>query len=263
MKSAFITHEKAVKEHNQRAKEYNSYYQGAYSDYEQEIELDILLEVMPKNKEIKILDAAGGNGRLALPLAKKGFSNIYCVDLAQDMLKIGEEKIRFIKGDITNLKDFSDNFFDFSFCFGDALSYCDSVKALKEINRVTKKNAYILVDFKIFYRNLGKLVIKNDKENIGKLLKTRKYRGEEHSYEEINYTIEDIQQVVKKSGLRLLKIMGKETLYQYFLKKESKQLDKLFKERSNVNYFLQLDQKLRESPYFIPLSLEIVGVLTK
>ncbi len=267
-----IENRKVVEEHNKDAFKYDSNYEGIYNEYENELELDILLKYLPKNKKIKILDAAGGTGRLAIPLAEKGYSNIYCVDLADNMLRIGKkkvvnkkmtQKIEFIKEDVTNLKRFEENYFDFTFCFGTALSYCDPKKALKEFKRVTKPKGFIIVDFKSFYRNLGMLIQTKDKLRIKELIEKGIYSSKYHSYKEKNFKMKDIKKLMKDSKLKLIKMMGKNTLYQYFSKMNETNRNNLLRKKENKKYFLDIDRKMREDINFIPLSLEIVAVLKK
>ena len=266
-----ISHKKVVEEHNQFAEEYDSWYEGSYNEYVREIEADILLMYLPKNKDIKILDAAGGTGSLAIPLAEQGYQ-VYCIDLAEKMLSLGKVKAKkkkadkniiFKRVDITNMKEFKDNCFDFTFCFGTALSYCDPEKALKEFKRVTKKNCFIIVDFKSLYRNLGMLIVKKDEKRISKLLKTGLYSSDFHKYTEINYRIGDIENLVKKFKFKLGYILGKDIFYQYFSKLKSEDVDKIFNNQKNKKYFMDLDRQLRQNRNFIPLAIEIIAVLKK
>ncbi|MBI5065323.1 class I SAM-dependent methyltransferase [Candidatus Woesearchaeota archaeon] len=267
-----LSHEKVVEEHNKFAYEYDSYYTGRYNEFVREIELDILSEYLPKYKTVKILDAAGGTGGLAIPLAEKGYSNIFCVDLAEKMLRIGEtkalkkslsQKIKFIEGDITKLSQFHNNYFDFTFCFGTALSYCDAESALEEFKRVTKNKGFIVLDFKNFYRNLGMLIQNKDEFRVKKLMQKGIYSSKYHAFKEIDFRIEDIAALIRKSGLKLIKVLGKNTMYQYFSKIDEKKVNRLFKDKDDVDFFMQLDKKLREDASFIPLSLEIVAIVKK
>jgi len=48
---------------------------------------------LPKNKNAKILDGAGGTGRIRLPLAKMEYSVTLC-DISPGMLDVAKKKMR-------------------------------------------------------------------------------------------------------------------------------------------------------------------------
>ena len=135
--------------------------------------------------------------------------------------------------------------------------------ALKELKRVTKNKSIILVDFKSFYRNLGMLIQNKDKPRIKKLMENRVYSSKYHKFEEIDFKTEDVVTLIRKSGLKLIKILGKDTMYQYFSRMDEKKKNQLFKNKNDRDYFMQIDKKLRKDTKFVPLSNEIVAILKK
>ena len=140
-------------------------------------------EVKPK----KILDIATGTGDLAIELARLNPDEIIGADIAEDMLKIGETKIKkkgldnIIKletGDAENLK-YETGYFDaVTVAFG-VRNYENLLKGLQEMNRVLRPDGMVAIlefskpsafpvkniynfYFKHILPNIGKTVSKND-----------------------------------------------------------------------------------------------------
>ena len=125
---------------NKRAVSYDEYYKNFRGAVEHYVEWELLKKYLPKNKNVKILDAAGGTGRITLSLAKMGYSVTLCdispkmLDVAkQKMLKEGVlENVTILECNVCNMP-FADESFDFVLCYG------EGIKAVKELVRVTKK----------------------------------------------------------------------------------------------------------------------------
>jgi ubiquinone/menaquinone biosynthesis C-methylase UbiE len=56
------------------------------------VDWELLKGYLPINKDARILDAAGGTGRVALPLAKLGYSVALC-DISFGMLSVARQKL--------------------------------------------------------------------------------------------------------------------------------------------------------------------------
>lgn len=109
-----------------------------------------LKKYLPEDKNSLILDAGGGTGRWALPLAKMGYKVILC-DISRGMLEQAErkihkeglaDKVKIKEEDITNLS-FSEEMFDFVLCEDGPISISDSQKIVRELCRVLKKGKKI------------------------------------------------------------------------------------------------------------------------
>ncbi|MCD4786373.1 MAG: class I SAM-dependent methyltransferase [Candidatus Eremiobacteraeota bacterium] len=108
------------------------------------------------SKNARILDAGGGTGRKAIPLAREGFNNITVLDHAEGWLRLAEEKaesagvsdrLKIVKGDILDMSDFPDNSFDHVFSMGGAVVYCGNPgRALKEMARILKPGGKMIAD---------------------------------------------------------------------------------------------------------------------
>jgi ubiquinone/menaquinone biosynthesis C-methylase UbiE len=129
--------------HAETCDEWYKTFKGAVENY---VDWELLKKYLPKNKNAKILDAAGGTGRITLPLAKMGYSITLCdisprmLDVAkQKMLREGVyDKVKILECDIRKL-NFADESFDFVLCWDGAM------EAAKELIRVTKNGGRISV----------------------------------------------------------------------------------------------------------------------
>ena len=119
-----------------------------------ELEWEKLLKIhLNKDRHTKILDAGGGTGRLTLPLAKLGYQVTLC-DLSPGMLAIARDKLKeeglsdkveIKEADLTSLP-FHDEVFDLVVCLHGAFCMADSQIAVKELTRVMRSGAMIIVD---------------------------------------------------------------------------------------------------------------------
>lgn len=157
---------------NNHANTYDEYYKTFQGAVEHYVDWELLKNFVPKNKNIEILDAAGGTGRITLPLAKMGYSITLC-DISPKMLEIAQQKmlreavldkVKICKCDIRNLH-FNDESFDFVLCWDGNL---DDTKMLaaKELIRVVKKGGII----SIFLVNKWATVINSFYEKPDKIL---------------------------------------------------------------------------------------------
>ncbi len=111
------------------------------------------VKILGKNNPQIILDVATGTGDLAIEAVKLNPEKIVGVDIAEDMVKIGIEKIK--KKNLDNVIDlqvgdseelhFEDNFFDAAMVAFGVRNFENLEKGLFELNRVLKKDAMILV----------------------------------------------------------------------------------------------------------------------
>ena len=143
---------------NKRAKRYDEYYKNFKGAVEQYIDLYLLKRYLPKKKDARILDTAGGTGRITLSLLEMGYLVTLC-DISSGMLRVAREKIQ-KRGLLNQVKifgcdacdmPFPDGTFDFVICYG------VEMKALKELSRVTKRNGIISM---CIANNLGNAISK-------------------------------------------------------------------------------------------------------
>lgn len=129
---------------NKNADSYDEWYETFHGTVENYVDWKLLKEHLPRKKNARILDAAGGTGRITMPLAKMGYSVTLC-DISPRMLDVAKQKmlaegvldrVRIVECDIRDL-DFDDESFDFVLCWDGA------AEAAKELARVTKKGGRI------------------------------------------------------------------------------------------------------------------------
>ena len=123
------------------------YYDIASKDYDERVSRkpffrlldaltkDWLRRCLPKRKDVVVLDAGGGTGKWAIPIAELGYQ-VIIVDISKSMLEVANKKIRErklehliqIKQDDIESLDFPDKFFDFIFCEGDVSTHIKQLK---------------------------------------------------------------------------------------------------------------------------------------
>jgi len=131
---------------NNRADSYDEWYKTFRGAVENYVDWELLKKYLPRDRNAVILDAAGGTGRITLPLAKMGYSVTLC-DISPRMLDVAKRKMtregvldktKILKCNIRKLY-FADESFDFVLCWDGA------IEAAKELVRVTKRGGRISV----------------------------------------------------------------------------------------------------------------------
>jgi ubiquinone/menaquinone biosynthesis C-methylase UbiE len=178
-------------------------FQGAVEDY---VDWELLQKYLPKNKKAKILDAAGGTGRMTLRLAKRGYAVTLC-DISPNMLEVARQKmhreevsdrVKILECDVCSLR-FADESFDFVLCWDGAF------EAAKELIRVTKKGGKISV----FMVSKWSRAIDDFYENPGSSLALIESAGgyvedKEEKYRAVS--VEEARRSFEAEGIRVIEI---------------------------------------------------------
>jgi ubiquinone/menaquinone biosynthesis C-methylase UbiE len=146
LKDKYIDIESTRKRWDKHAKTYDKWYETFKGAVEHYVDWELLKTYLPKNRNAKILDAAGGTGRITVPLARMGYSVTLC-DISPKMLEKGKQKllkygvlnkVEIVECDVCNLC-FPDETFDFVLCWD------GGSESTKELIRVTKKGGKISI----------------------------------------------------------------------------------------------------------------------
>jgi len=142
------------KEWDERSISYDTYFNTFGGKLDEYLRWKSIKESLPEDKTARILDAGGGTGMVALPLAGMGYAVTLC-DLSPGQLGVAEEKLRkhglsekveIMEADIAELP-FPDECFDLVLAVRGPISLAtDPLKAVAELSRVTKRGGRICVD---------------------------------------------------------------------------------------------------------------------
>lgn len=130
---------------NKEADSYDNWLTAFKGHVGQRADLALLKKFLPESRNAAILDAAGGTGRLTVPLAQMGYSVTLCdvspgmLDVARRKVVTGEiaDNVSILVCDVRNLP-FADEVFDFTLCW-------DVPPAIAELIRVTKKGGSVSI----------------------------------------------------------------------------------------------------------------------
>jgi ubiquinone/menaquinone biosynthesis C-methylase UbiE len=198
--------ERMKKRWDERAKRYDKYYQTFEGAVEHYVDWELIKRHLPQNKDAKILDAAGGTGRITLPLAEMGYSVTLC-DISPGMLNVAREKllkegildkVEILECDVCKLR-FADESFDFVLCWN------GMIEAAKELIRVTKKGGKI----SIFLVNKWGAAISRFCEDPDSALALLRSETDYTYDEEEKYTavsVEEARKLFENEGIKVLEI---------------------------------------------------------
>ena len=194
------------KKWNEHAERYDEWYKTFHGAVEHYVDWELLKGYLPKNKDAKILDAAGGTGRITLPLAKMGYSVTLC-DISPGMLNVARKKLRkagvlnkveVCECDVYKLR-FAGESFDFVLCW-DGMA-----EAVKELIRVTKKGGAV----SIFLVNKHGVAIRKFREDAASALALLRLKlsyvyDEGKKYKAVS--VEETRELFEKERVKVIEI---------------------------------------------------------
>ena len=185
-------------------------------------------------KNDRILDIGAGTGKYSIYYSNQGF-DVTAVELVKHNLKVIEKNnknIKCILGNAIDLSKLPDNSFDITLLFGPMyhlISYEDKLKALNEAKRVTKKNGYIFISYcmneyaVITHGFLDNNIINEiDNKRVNKDYKITPKEDDLYSF----VRLEDINQLLKDSGLKREIILSQDGCSEYIKKSINKMNNK-------------------------------------
>lgn len=193
---------------DERASRYDAYYATFRGAIEHYVDWELLRRYLPESKEARILDAAGGTGRMTLPLARMGYRVTLC-DISPKMLEVARQKLRseglldrveVCPCDVRKLH-FPDESFDFVLCWN------GGIEALAEVVRVVKKGGKISV----FVVNRCRSAIDLFPQDPPAALALMESRAHDVYDEGVRYratTAEEARELFQAQGIHVLGIYG-------------------------------------------------------
>ena len=194
---------------NEHAERYDEWYKSFHGAVEHYVDWELLRPYLPKNRDARILDAAGGTGRITLPLAKMGYSVTLC-DISSGMLNVARQKLRragvldkveICECDVCKLR-FAEESFDFVLCWD---GMYEAVKAAKDLVRVTKKGGRISI---FLMDRVGAAVSRFSEDPDSALALLRSEQGYVYDEEEkrIAVNVDESRQLFEKEGIEVIDV---------------------------------------------------------
>ncbi len=231
--------------HSDISQDYDQLYTNAYWNICGEVEKSIFNQFLPKTKGV-ILDAGGGTGEFSIQYAQLGH-DVVLTDISSGMLKQAEKKIeklnlkkkiQVMHQDITSMKDLKSNSFDFVISLGDPVSFCgDEKKAIYELARVAKPEAYICITIDSYFHTMLELLKEKKFEELDQLQKTKKTKFPFEFFQH-NFQVQELKELFKEANLKVIKIFGIGNLIN---KLENKDFEALVKSEEGYKKLLHLE----------------------
>jgi len=177
---------------------------------------------IPTNPESVVLDAGGGTGRWALRMVRKG-CKVVLLDASEGMLKVAVEKVKqedltdritIKKGELARIS-YGNESFDMAFCEQTLFLFQKPDVLLKELNRVLKKGAFLVISAQNLYAQcLASLSDKPSPDDVDKALsilqrRTYSFMAKDGKVKIYTWTPLEFIEMLKRTGFNLEKIVGK------------------------------------------------------
>jgi ubiquinone/menaquinone biosynthesis C-methylase UbiE len=224
---------------DEHAKRYDAWYKTFHGAVEHHVDWQLLKGYLPKNRNAKILDAAGGTGRITLPLAKMGYSVTLC-DISKAMLNVAKQKlqkegltdkVQIAECDVHKLR-FQDETFDLVLCWD------GMIQASKELIRVTKKGGTLSI---FLFNKYGVAINKfhEDPDSALALLRSKLGYFYDEKEKHIAVTPTEAKEHFEKQGIKVINIYAVCGMQQLLsipkkLQESHKWDEKLFKQTTEM-----------------------------
>lgn len=239
------------------------YYRKTAEEYDKEYEVPVFKELYDKitwryiepylPKEGLVLDAGGGTGKWAIPIAERGLK-VIVYDISLEMLNAAlrklrehglENRIRVKQGDICNIA-FPDNHFDFALAEGDPISYCsDPDKAVGELYRVLKPGCYIAAGVDSLLRIIRHAVgLRHDLDAAFRILREKRFYAPKWGFHCWAFAPKDLKQLFTRHGFSVVKVVGKPVVF-------FREAEPLLQESKKTKKLLELELALCEEESII------------
>lgn len=268
------TLEEVINFHNKAAASYDNWLLAKFVN---DITWDFMKPYLPKSTSV-ILDAGGGTGLFAVPLAEKSHK-VVVVDVCKNMLDILKAKLEhsdlkhnidICEDDIRDLSRFESRSFDLVLCLNDpiSMSYPNHETAFSEIVRVARSGATIILSVKnktrYLYDSICDLIENFNTVDYNKRLeKTRLLDSLDFmKFKEMpvqTFTSESMKQLFLKNHVRILQMASTPVLIP-FGKITPDDIEKFLSFRQNYDFLLEMEKRHYKLPECLGLGLELMAV---
>ena len=250
------------KEWDELSISYDAYFNTFGGKLDEYLRWKLIKESLPEDKTARILDAGGGTGMVALPLAGMGYA-VTLFDLSPGQLRVAEEKLRkhelseaveIIEADIAELP-FPDEFFDLVLAVRGPISLAtEPSKAVVELSRVTKRGGRICVDVSSRYwaviRKYGR-----DPETALKLIRSElDHVHGAHGFGRV-FSPEELEETFERNGIEVTGIYGD---FAYYLPEEMRKATKW--EEKLYNQVTEMIERLSREPSVTGMGNDLILV---
>ena len=111
--------------------------------------LNKILKIIPKEKNLKILDAGCGEGQLLSRIAKIRGGELYGADATEVAIETARKKVAGVNFSLQNIDNlnYDDNFFDVVICTEVIEHISNYEKAIAELKRILKTGGLLIMTF--------------------------------------------------------------------------------------------------------------------
>jgi len=198
--------EDVKKRWDEHAERYDRWYDQFEGAVEHHVDWELLKVHLPKDRNAKILDAAGGTGRITLPLAEMGYSVTLC-DISPGMLNVARQKllregvldrVEICECDVCKLR-FTDESFDFVLCWD------GKIEAARELIRVTRKQGKISM---FLMNKFGTSISKfrEDPDSALALLRSKSNYVYDDEEKYVAVSVEEARDLFEREGVKVIDI---------------------------------------------------------
>lgn len=221
----------------------------------------------------RILDAGGGTGRWALPLARLGY-RVTLTDISAGMLEVARRKVEaeglsdrvdIRRMDICDMKDLPDEYFDLSMAQGDPLSYCgDPDRATSELARVTRSDGYVIASVDSRIQAIGAMV-NQDWDRAEQILSTGAMEWQDEDpalrFPIHAFTVGELRTLFERHGLQVVRILGKPA---FFSRLPPEVRERILEDEAALSRLLELEMRYADDPGWAGSAghIEITGMKT-
>ncbi len=219
----------------------------------------------------QILDAGGGTGRWAVPLARMGYP-VTLVDISAGMLEVARrrveaeglsDRVTIRRMDICDLGELPEAYFDLAMAQGDPLSYCsDPDRAMAGLARVTRSGGYVIASVDSRIQAIGAMA-ERKWDLAEQILSTGAmvWRSEDPalSFPIHAFTIGELRGLFERHGLQVVRVLGKPV---FFSRLPPEVQQQVLADEAALARLLDLEMRYADDPGWAGSAghIEMVGV---